>query len=54
VFYDSIELVPSVTIARHGHVYAVEQLPRRDGPRLFADLRAALQDGFTFARNDHA
>ncbi len=54
LFYDSTGLLPSVTIARHGEVYAVEQLPRRAGPRLFADLRAALKDGFTFARNDHA
>ncbi len=54
LFYDSTGIVPSVTIARHGEVYAVEQLPRRAGPRLFADLRAALKDGFTFARNEHA
>lgn len=55
LFFDSTGLLPSVTIARHGEVYAVEQLPRRAGGfRLFADLRAALKDGFTFARNEHA
>jgi len=48
LFYDSTGLLPSVTIARHGQVYAVEQLPRRAGPRLFADLAAALKDGFDF------
>ncbi len=54
LFYDSTGIIPSVTISRHGEVYAVEQLPRRAGPRLFADLRAALKEGFTFARNEHA
>ncbi len=55
LFYDSTGLLPSVTIARHGEVYAVEQLPHRAGGlRLFANLRAALKDGFTFARNQHA